>query len=399
MDVVLVVIGCFSMVAALYTLAVVKKIERSAEKKTEDAARYAEALKDLEESIERRLQGLWGAISTSQQSVVSNVNGAMSRSLLDYRDSITKEITQLRAENNRQIEAIRASVEEKLDKQIEKHFTESFSNLREQMNALLKSMGELSEVGGKVASLESTLKGTKTRGIAGEIHLKNIIAEVLTPAQYEVEFSTIPNSSNRVEVAVKIPNRDNDGVVYLPIDSKFHLDVYEQLVDAYNRGDSEALAKQKKVLRALIINDANDIASKYIADPYTTRYAILFVPIESMYVEIVNLEGITEELNKLHITVAGPSTLLAILSTVSNYFQSLALANKSQEIEQTLGRVKKEVENYNKVLESISKKFDETSKKFSEATGTRFRAVERTLRNIETGDIGLIDDEYSDYDE
>ena len=295
----------------------------------------------------------------------------------------------LREENNKQIDKIRETVSEKLDKTLNEQFDKSFKGVITQMTELQKSMGELKGISTQVGSLEKTLNGVKTRGIMGEIQLKQIIADVLTPQQYDVEIPTKPDSNDHVEIAIKLPEREGNGFYYLPIDSKCHLDCYETLLDAYDSGDKDIIKPAKKAFSDAIKEDAKKIAEKYISVPNTTPYAILFVPFEGMYSEIVNL-NLLEDLNRLHITIAGPYTLMAILSTITNYFQALAIEKKSHEIEQTLGRVKTEFKKYEDVLGKVKKSLDSATNNIEALQTTRTNAINRALRGITEMDEGLL---------
>ena len=301
--------------------------------------------------------------------------------------AITNNFTEMRKENNTQIEAIRQTMSERLDKTLNDQFEKSFRNVITQMGDLQKSMGELKGISTQVGSLEKTLNGVKTRGIMGEIQLKQIIADILTPSQYEIEVPTKPDSSDHVEIAIKLPDRGSDRFTYLPIDSKCHLDIYEKLLDAYDSGDQVQIKSCKKAFKDAIKADASQIKEKYISTPNTTPYAILFVPFEGMYSEIVNLD-LVEELNKMQITVAGPYTLTAILCTVTNYFQSLAIEKKSAEIETTLGNVKKAFSKFDDALNTVQRNLDAASRNLNTLQTTRVNAINRALRGITEIDDG-----------
>lgn len=301
--------------------------------------------------------------------------------------AITNNFTEMRKENNTQIEAIRQTMSERLDKTLNDQFEKSFRNVITQMGDLQKSMGELKGISTQVGSLEKTLNGVKTRGIMGEIQLKQIIADILTPSQYEIEVPTKPDSSDHVEIAIKLPDRGSDRFTYLPIDSKCHLDIYEKLLDAYDSGDQVQIKACKKAFKDAIKADASQIKEKYISTPNTTPYAILFVPFEGMYSEIVNLD-LVEELNKMQITVAGPYTLTAILCTVTNYFQSLAIEKKSAEIETTLGNVKKAFSKFDDALNTVQRNLDTASRNLNTLQTTRVNAINRALRGITEIDDG-----------
>ena len=346
------------------------------------------------ESNKAILEGNTKQINTGFEAM----NKSLETRLSKLTESQEKSFNLLREENNKQIDKIRETVSEKLDKTLNEQFEKSFKGVINQMTELQKSMGELKGISTQVGSLEKTLNGVKTRGIMGEIQLKQIIADVLTPQQYDVEVPTKPDSNDHVEIAIKIPEREGSGYFYLPIDSKCHLDCYETLLDAYDSGDKDAIKKAKKVFSDAIRDDAKKIAEKYISVPHTTPYAILFVPFEGMYSEIVNL-SLLDELNQLHITIAGPYTLMAILSTVTNYFQALAIEKKSHEIEITLGKVKKEFKNYDEMLGKIGKNLDSASGYLEKLQTTRTNAINRALRGITEMDEGLLPSELDDEEE
>ena len=312
---------------------------------------------------------------------LDTLNKSMETRISKLTETFHEDFTRMRTENNQQIEKIRETVNEKLDKTLNEQFEKSFKGVLTQMTELQKTMGELKGISNQVGSLEKTLNGVKTRGILGEVQLKQIIADVLTPQQYDVEVPTKPGSSEHVEIAIKMPTREGNGFFYLPIDSKCHLDRYETLLQAYDSGEKDLIARAKKEFGMAIREDAKSIAEKYISVPDTTPYAILFVPFEGMYSEIVNLD-LLEELNQLHVTVAGPYTLMAILSTVTNYFQALAIEKKSHEIERTLGAVKKEFGKYEEALEKVKKSLEAATNNLDTLRTTRTNAVNRALKNI-----------------
>ncbi len=294
----------------------------------------------------------------------------------------------LRQENTAQIDKIRESVNEKLDKTLSSQFDKSFKGIIEQMENLSNSMGELKGITTQVGSLEKTLNGVKTRGIIGENQLKLIIADMLNPSQYDEEVSTIPGSSERVEIAIRLPDRNSDGFRYLPIDSKCHTDRYEEVVEAMESGDKEAILRARKSFRTAIREDAKSIVSKYVKVPYTTPYAILFVPFEGMYSEIVSL-NMLEELNRMQVSVVGPYTISAVLSTVVNYWQALAIEKKSNDIEKTLMETKNAFGKFDEQLGKVRKSLASASTNLENLQTTRTRAILKALRNV--SDLALED--------
>jgi len=347
------------------------------------SASFTELLKSDKDSNKAILEGN----SATLRSGLDVLLKSNETRLTSLTSALNENFAVMRKENNEQIEAIRQTMSERLDKTLNEQFEKSFRNVITQMSDLQKSMGELKGISSQVGSLEKTLSGVKTRGIMGEVQLKQIISDILAPSQYEIECATKKGSQDHVEIAIKLPDRHSDGFTYLPVDSKCHTDRYEQLLDAYSTGDRELILRAKKDLKDAIRNDAKTIVGKYIDPPDTTSYAILFVPFEGMYAEIVNLDLI-EELNKMHVTVAGPYTLTAILCTVTNYFQSLAIEKKSSEIEATLANVKTAFGKFDDTLTTVRNNLDTASRNLETLHTTRVKAINRALRGITEIDEG-----------
>lgn len=349
------------------------------------------AMKEDRESNKAMLDNQSKLMTTNFETM----NKTLENRLKTMTETQDRNFNLLREENNKQIDKIRETVSEKLDKTLNEQFEKSFKGVLTQMTELQKSMGELKGISTQVGSLEKTLNGVKTRGIMGEIQLKQIIADVLTPQQYDTEVATKPNSNDHVEIAIKLPEREGSGFFYLPVDSKCHLDCYETLLEAYDSGNKDAITKAKKAFSDAIKADARTIKEKYVSVPDTTPYAILFVPFEGMYSEIVNL-NLLDELNQLQITIAGPYTLLAILSTVTNYYQALAIEKKSHEIEVTLGKVKTEFKKYDEALQKVKNSLESATNNLERLQTTRANAVNRALRSVVELDDGLLPAEIED---
>ncbi|MCQ2532967.1 MAG: DNA recombination protein RmuC [Clostridia bacterium] len=372
----------------------------------EDKERFNELQRDIKDDINDLTQSS-NTLMTSQMDSFNRLldvrNRAMSDSLNDmekgtlesleriYRtmdnrlnslnSSLSEQFSTMRKENNEQIDKIRASVEEKLDKNLTAQVEKSFNSVIAHMTELQKSMIELQGLSSKVSGLDKSLNGIKTRGIMGEIQLKNIIADIMAPNQYGIEIPTIPGSTNHVEVAVRIPLRDSDSFIYLPIDSKCHLDRYEQLLEAYDSSDKALIDEASKSFSRAIIDDCKNIHDKYIKEPYTTPYAILFVPFEGMYSEIIKL-NLLEKISDYNITVAGPYTLTAILGTIINYWQALIIEKKSDDIRITLEKVKFEFTKFNNAFEDVQKSLNNASNKLDALQTTRLNAMRRALSSV-----------------
>lgn len=324
-------------------------------------------------------------LQESNQAVIKTNLEAINKAIEMRLDALTRtlqtQFLEQRKENTSQIDKIRQTVDEKLDKTLNDQFEKSFKNVLNQMNALQTTMGELKTISTQVGSLEKTLNGVKTRGILGETQLRAIIENALNQNQFDIEVPTIPGSSEHVEIAIKIPNRDDSGFTYLPVDSKCHIDRYEALQQAYESNDKAVIAKEQKAFADIIKSDCKDIVSKYVAPPHTTNFGILFVPFEGMYTEIVKLD-LLDTLNKEHITIAGPYTMLAILGTIVNYYQSLAIEKKTDEIENTLQATKKAFKTYDDTLTKVRKNIDSASKNLSDLQGAKTRKIIRALDSI-----------------
>lgn len=256
---------------------------------------------------------------------------------------------------------------------------------------MYKGFADISSLSSGVNDLKKVLSNVKTRGILGEIQLGAILEEILAPEQYDTNTTTVPGSSNVVEFAVKLPH-DDEGFIYLPIDSKFPLDAYSNLQDAYESGSSGDVDAAAKVLIQRIKQFAKDIHVKYVEPPYTTDFAIMFLPIEGLYAEAVS-RGLVETLQREYkINIAGPSTMAAMLNSLQMGFKTLALEKRSSEVWRILGEVKAEFEKFYTVLESAQKRINQTGSDLDKLIGVRMRAMERKLREVEKVESSDFDD-------
>jgi DNA recombination protein RmuC len=256
---------------------------------------------------------------------------------------------------------------------------------------MYKGFADISSLSSGVNDLKKVLSNVKTRGILGEIQLGAILEEILSPEQYAVNVATVPNSSNVVEFAVKLPH-DDDSFIYLPIDSKFPLDAYSNLQDAYESGNAADVDNAAKVLTQRIKQFAKDIHTKYVEPPHTTDFAIMFLPIEGLYAEAVS-RGLVEVLQREYkVNIAGPSTMAAMLNSLQMGFKTLALEKRSSEVWRVLGEVKSEFEKFYTVLESAQKRITQTNSDLDKLIGVRMRAMERKLREVEKTESTDFDD-------
>ncbi len=327
--------------------------------------------------IEQKLENIRKSVETSINTLKENTDTRLENVRKTIEDSLTK----IQVENSKKLEEMRQTVDEKLQTTLNARITESFKTVSESLERVTKGLGEMQNLATGVGDLKKVLTNVKTRGTFGEILLSNILDEILIPEQYESNFATDPNRKERVEFAIKLPG-DGDSV-YLPIDSKFPLDDYNRLLDAYEEGDTEKIEKFKKDLTNSIKKFAKDISSKYINVPRTTEFAIMFLPVEGLYAEVVRY-GLIEELQRdYRINIAGPTTMAALLNSIQMGFRSLAIQKRSDDVWKTLATVKKEFETFGTVLEAAQRKITQANTDLERLVGTRTRSIQRSLKEVE----------------
>lgn len=303
--------------------------------------------------------------------------------LSQIRTDITAHLAAMTDSNSKRLDEIRRTVDEKLQESIEERMNRSFKRVSESLEEVYKGLGEMKTLANDVGGLKKVLSNVKTRGIMGEIQLGAILSEILSPEQYETDIATIPNSTNRVEFAVKLPG-DDGGHVYLPIDSKFPADCYTQLQDAVESGSKEAIDTASSLLVTRIKAFAKDISRKYIEPPYTTSFGIMFLPFEGLYSEVVN-RGLVEILQReYNVNIAGPSTMAALLNSLQMGFKTLAIQKRSNEVWQVLSAVKSEFEKFEEVLTTAQKHIDLVGKDIDKLVGVRSRAISRRLSSVQS---------------
>ena len=308
--------------------------------------------------------------------------------LENIRRSMEQKLSDIRDDNNKQLTEMRTTVDEKLQKTLEEKMNRSFALVSERLEQVYKGLGEMQTLAVGVGDLKKVLSNVKTRGIVGEIQLGNILEEILTPDQYDTNVATKKGSREVVEFAIKLPARD-DGFIYLPIDSKFPGDSYAALRDAYDSGSKEAVDAAAKNLINTIRREAKDIRDKYIDPPNTTEFAVMFLPFEGLYSEVVN-RGMVELLQRDYkVNIAGPSTMAALLNSIQMGFKTLAVQKRSAEVWNLLGSVKKEFETFNTVLLATQTKLDQANKELDKLVGVRTRQITRKLSAVESNDTPI----------
>ena len=285
----------------------------------------------------------------------------------------------------KRLDEMRIMVEEKLQKTLNERIGQSFELVRSQLENVQKGLGEMKNLAEDVGGLKKVLGNVKTRGTFGEIQLAALLEQMLSPEQYEANVKTRKNATEFVEFAIKLPGKDNGrDVVYLPIDAKFPKDVYEQYMDAYEEGDTTRIESTSKQLEITIKRMAKDIHEKYVEPPFTTDFAIMFLPFESIYAEVIRRTSLVETLQKdFKIVVTGPTTLGAILNSLQMGFRTLAIQKRTSEVWSVLGAVKTEFGKFGGMLEKVQKNLQNAGDQLEEVMGKRTRAIERKLRQVE----------------
>ena len=320
--------------------------------------------------------------------------------LENIRSVVEKRLTYLQEDNNARLEKMRETVDEKLQKTLDDKLNKSFNLVNQRLEQVYKGLGEMQNLAVGVGDLKKVLSNVKTRGILGEIQLSAILKEILAPEQYEENIATKKGSKNVVEFAIKLP-ADEDSFVYLPIDSKFPGDTYQALVNAMEEGNKEQIDRCAKALVATIKNEAKDIRDKYISPPETTEFAIMFLPFEGLYSEVVN-RGLVEVLQRdYRVNVAGPSTMAALLNSLQMGFKTLAVQKRSAEVWKILGEVKSEFDTFGAVLDKTQQRINQANAELDKLVGVRTRQIQRKLSAVQkiesasesSGEISALPDE------
>ncbi|MGF1564341.1 MAG: DNA recombination protein RmuC [Flavobacteriales bacterium] len=312
-------------------------------------------------------------------------NKQSSDRLQEIRLQVEKNLNHLREDNSKQLDEMRKTVDEKLQKTLNDRLSQSFETVGKQLQAVQEGLGEMKTLANDVGGLKRVLSNVKTRGGIGEIQLEMLLEQILAPDQYQANVQTKQGSSDVVEFAIKLPGRDDNGQnVWLPVDAKFPKDVYEKLLDAYETGEVNEIEAARKGLENTIKKMAKDISEKYVDPPNTTDFAILFLPFEGIYAEVVRKAALLEDLQRNHkIIVTGPTTLAAILNSLQMGFKTLAIQKRSSEVWQILGAVKTEFEKFGGLMDKAQKNIQTGLNQLDEVMGTRTRAIQRRLRGVE----------------
>jgi len=338
--------------------------------------KFAEGIKDFNEQLRLKFSDLNRQQQEANQLAKAGIN--------EIRVTIEKQLQAIREDNTRQLNEMRQTVDEKLHNTLEQRLGESFKRVSDQLEQVHKGLGEMQTLAVGVGDLKKVLSNVKTRGILGEYQLGNILEQILAPEQYDVNVATKKGSQANVEYAVKLPGKADDKTVWLPIDSKFPLESYQLLLGALDEGNPAAVdAAQKQLLKA-IESFAKDIAGKYLDPPHTTDFAIMFLPVESLYAEVLRSPELFEKLQRTYrVTITGPTTLSALLNSLHMGFRTLAVQQRSSEVWKVLAEVKTEFGKYSEQLNLVYKQLSTASISLEKLQTTRTSAMERKLRGVE----------------
>ncbi|MFH1580789.1 MAG: DNA recombination protein RmuC [Pseudomonadota bacterium] len=346
------------------------------------------ALKDSSDSLLKRMTENAG-MQKDQLDSFSRLLGDMTKINEEkfdaMRTTIDSRLRDLQEDNSKKLEQMRAVVDEKLQLTLETRIGESFKQVSERLERVYKGLGEMRSLAAGVGDLKKVLTNVKTRGTWGEIQLGNILEQILTPDQYEVNVATKKNSDDRVEFAIKLPGRgvDKEQIVWLPIDSKFPQEDYQRLLDAQEEADKELVERSSKNLEMCIKAEAKKIKEKYLDPPNTTDFGIMFLPVEGLYAEVLRMPGLFDFLQREYrINITGPTTLAALLNSLQMGFRTLAIERRSSEVWELLGRVKTEFDKFGSMLAKTKKKLQEAANTIDQAE-VRTRVIEGKLKKVQ----------------
>jgi len=375
----LMIIALFLLVCFVMLVLLLRRSVGGGGGRTERTIR--EELRIAREESSRTARDLREEVVGTQQKTTDS----LVRTLGELREVIDVRLKEIRESNEKKLDQMRETVDEKLQNTLEKRIGESFKQVSDQLEKVYRGLGEMQNLADGVGDLKRVLSNVKARGTFGEIQLGAILEQVLTPEQYDKNVATKQGSGERVEFAVKLPGPDDDPkvCVWLPIDAKFPQEDYIRLVDAAEKGDSAGVQQATQALARDVKSSARDIHDKYIDPPHTTDFAIMFMPTEGLYAEILRQPGLCEQLQREHrVVVTGPTTLSAVLSSLRMGFQTLAIEKRSSDVWRVLSAVKTEFGKFGGVLDRLGKQL-ETAKRTVDHTGIRTRAMERKLHSVE----------------
>ncbi len=380
----LAILGVIAIIVGIAAIVIIPKKNQS------DSEAFSRFSRDIIAANQSSVKNMGEMIASSQSEKLGHMEQRIQtfsleneQKLENIRRTTEQGLADIREDNNKQLSEMRTTVDEKLQKTLEEKMNRSFSLVNERLEQVYKGLGEMQSLASGVGDLKKVLTNVKTRGIVGEIQLGSILEEILSPEQYETNVCTKKGSREVVEFAIKLPASD-DGFIWLPIDAKFPGDTYAALRDAYDSGSKDAVDAAAKVLMNTIRREAKDIHDKYVGPPDTTEFAIMFLPFEGLYSEVVN-RGMVELLQRDYkVNIAGPSTMAALLNSIQMGFKTLAVQKRSAEVWEILGSVKNEFDKFNEVLTLTQQRIDQANKELDKLVGVRSRQISRKLSAVES---------------
>jgi DNA recombination protein RmuC len=347
----------------------------------------AKSIKDFGDSVNKQIANLADAQNKNFQGFAEKLNEVIEKNdgkMEKVRETIEKRLESIQKDNGEKLEKMRETVDEKLHATLEKRLSESFKQVGDKLDQVHKGLGEMQVLATGVGDLKKVLQNVKTRGTWGEVQLGSLLDEIMTPEQYEKNVATKKGSNDRVEFAIKIPAKDEKiKNLWLPIDAKFPLEDFQNLIDAEEKNDAALADKLSKALEARIKSEAKDIKEKYLDPPYTTDFGILFLPIESLYAEVLRRPGLADTLQRDYkVIITGPTTIAAILNSLQMGFRTLAIEKRSSEVWEVLATVKKEFVTFGDILDKTHKKLEEAASTIEKAS-SKSRTIERKLGKVQ----------------
>ena len=404
---ILIIVSVLNLVAIVVAaLAVVRRLSRDnsqelmeqfARKLSEEGRNQREEIQHLAEHLRQETALQARAQRDEFSASVTRFQDAFDKNTQRLVDAQKEQFAQMNQRQKelvdtteRKLEEMRSTVDEKLQKTLNERIGQSFRLVSEQLESVQKGLGEMKSLATDVGGLKKVLSNVKVRGTFGELQLQHLLEQMMSPEQYETNVRTAHTGSERVEFAIKLPGKEEgDGFVYLPIDSKFPKDVYEDFAEAQESGDTATAEEKSKLLETVIKKMAKDIHDKYLDPPYTTDFAIMFLPFENIYAEVIRRTTLMEELQRTHhVMVTGPTTLGALLNSLQMGFRTLAIQKRSSEVWKTLGVVKAQFEKFGGLLDKAQRNLQQATTAIDTLKGTRTNAIIRSLKEVETLPLG-----------
>ncbi len=364
-----------------------------AKENREELAKSLQSFSDSNSENNKSLNELIRQKFSDFERLQTDQNKQFLESIKEVKEGIEKQLKAIRDDNTQQLKEMRKTVDEKLQTTLEKRLGESFKQVSERLEQVHKGLGEMQNIATGVGDLKKVLSNVKTRGVLGEYQLENILEQLLTPDQYSKNVATKKGSQANVEFAIKLPGKERDEEVWMPVDSKFPIENYQNLLNAYEEGNKENIENAQKLLLKTVESFAKDISAKYLDPPHTTDFAIMFLPIESLYAEILRHPGLFETLQRTYrVTVTGPTTLSALLNSLQMGFRTLAVQKRSSEVWKILEAVKTEFDKFSEQLNKVGKQLTTASKSLDDLRITRTNVMSRKLKDVGTLDANEVNE-------